>query len=313
LLVLVALALVPATFACDSTTCLMLTRGAAGLMGRKAFQVDVSFRYTDMSARRQGTSSTSAVIRPKVYIEGQTIFPGYHEDLRGSESFLQVDLAWGLAARTTVFASMPVFGQKYYDVGHQGSLNNYNIRGIGDLVLGARQALLQTPQRALVASVGFKVPTGDNGIIDDYDDTVLDPTMQPGTGSGDFITALQWSTVAAAKMEVALSGSYQMNRTNDYNYRFGNEAIAAVTASRAFGRFTPSLQVKLNGRGRSEFVEDDVPSTGGTVVYLNTGVRMRSADGLGLYGFLLFPVYRDVNDAQLAPKLSVVVGLSKTF
>jgi hypothetical protein len=90
--------------------------------------------------------------------------------------------------------------------------------------------------------------------------------------------------MAAGGMEVTLSGSYQVNTTNDYRYRFGNEAIGAVTASRAFGRFTPSLQVKLYERGRSRFVEDDVPSTGGTFVYLNTGLRCRSAEGVGSNG-----------------------------
>jgi len=37
------------------------------------------------------------------------------------------------------------------------------------------------------------------------------------------------------------------------------------------------------------------------------------ADGVGFYGYLLAPAYRDVNDAQLAPRFSALVGLSKTF
>jgi hypothetical protein len=112
---------------------------------------------------------------------------------------------------------------------------------------------------------------------------------------------------------VSLAGSYQLNTTNDYNYRFGSEVILAATASRAFGRLSPSLQVKLNLRGRSSFVDEDVPSTGAAYLYLNTGLRGSTADNFGYYAFALFPVYRDVNDAQLAPRFSVLVGLSKTF
>jgi hypothetical protein len=299
--------------ACDSATCLMLTRGTAGLMGRGSFQVDVSFRYTDLSARRQGSSSTDTVVRPKVFIERGVLVPGYHQDLTGSESALQMDLAFGLASRTTLYASMPVFGQKYYEVGHQGFETVYNVRGIGDLVLGARQALYRSPQRTLVAGLGFKVPTGKNGIIDDYDATILEPTMQPGTGSGDLILALQWSSVAAGKTQLTLSGSYQAYSENDYRYDFGNETIGAATLSRAMGRLTPSLQVKLYNRAPSRFVEDDVPSTGSTMVYVNAGLRFQSPEGLGLYGFLLLPAYRDVNDAQLAPRFSVLLGLTKAF
>ena len=88
----------------------------------------------------------------------------------------------------------------------------------------------------------------------------IDPTMQPGTGAGDFISSLQWS-MTAGKAQVSLSGSYQVNTTNDFNYRFGNEALGAVTVSRAYGRFSPSFQVKLWNRPRSVFVDDSRRST----------------------------------------------------
>lgn len=301
------------TEGCDSTSCLMLTRGTAGLLAGGAFQVDLSFRHTDLSQRRLGTEPTESVVRPKVFIERQVLVPGYHEDLTGTENYLQLDVAWGAGAKTTVFASLPVFGQKDYEIGHGGAGTPYNIRGLGDLVVGARRALWSGAQRSLVASLGLKVPTGKNGIIDGFDETILDPTLQPGTGSGDVMPALQWSMVGPAQTQVSLAASYQVNTTNDYGYRFGNEMITALTASRAFGRVSPSLQVKLNVRGRSTFVDEGVPSTGATILYLNAGLRASTADAFGFYGFVLFPVYKDVNEAQLAARYSVLLGFSKTF
>lgn len=303
----------PSVFPCNSTSCLILTRGTAGLVGRGSFQVDLSFRHTDVSARRSGREPVDSVIRPKVFIERGLIVPAYHQDLRGSENALQLDVEWGASAQTTVFAAMPVFGQKSYDVGHGGLESSYSPRGIGDLVVGARHALYRAPQRSFVMGVGAKLPTGRNGLIDDFDETVLDPTLQPGTGSGDLIASLQWSNAAARGTQLAVSTSYQVNSTNDYRCCFGNDAIGAITASRSFGRFTPSLQIKLNVRASSRFVDEEVPSTGGTVVYLNAGLRLRSSDGLGFYAFFLVPAYRDVNDAQLAPRFSTVVGLSKSY
>jgi hypothetical protein len=291
----------------------MLTRGTAGLTARGSFQVDLSFLYTSYSARREGTSSTDTVVRPKVFIEQGILVPGYHQDQTGHEGALQLDLSYGLATRTTVYASLPLLEQKYYEIGHQGFSSVYNIRGLGDLVLGARQALYRSPQRTLVASLGFKVPTGRNGIIDDFDSTILEPTMQPGTGSGDVIGALQWSNVAPGKTQVSLSASYQAYTENGYRYAFGDEAIGALTLGRAFHRLTPSLQVKLYHRNPSHFVGDEVPSTGSTVLYLNAGLRYQAPEGLGFYGFLLLPAYRDVNDAQLAPSFSALLGLSKMF
>jgi hypothetical protein len=301
------------SFPCDSTCCLMLTRGTSGVMGRGAFQIDLSYRYTDMSSRLEGSSSTDLVVRPKVLLETGQIIPGYHEDREGTESFLQLDAAWGVASATTVFASLPVLTHKYYVIGHGGTQTTYDVRGVGDLVVGARQVLARSPGRMLVASLGVQLPLGNSGVIDEYDSTILDPTLQPGTGSGDVITALQWSTVGPRRTEIALSGTYQINTTNGHDYRFANQAIAALTVGRPLGQFTPSLQVKLFNQGRSHLGSTEVPSTGGTIVYLNAGLRYRSAEGVGLYGNVLVPAYRQVNDAQLAPRFSILFGLSKAF
>ena len=79
------------------------------------------------------------------------------------------------------------------------------------------------------------------------------------------------------------------------------------------GTITPSLQVKLFNQGRSELGNTPVPSTGATVVYLNAGLRYRSAEGVGLYGFVLAPLYQQVNDAQLGARFSLLFGISKAF
>jgi hypothetical protein len=306
--------LVPASsFPCDSTCCLLLTRGTSGLVGRRGFQIDASFRYTDMSTRLEGTQEADSVIRPKVLLETGDVIPGYHDDREGTESYLQLDAAWGIASSTTVFASWPVLTHKYYVVGHGGVQTTYNVRGMGDPVVGARHALFRSPGRVLVASVGVQLPLGDDDRIDEFDQTVLDPTMQPGTGSGDLITALQWTSVGPGRTEISLSGTYQVNTTNSYDYQFANQAIAAVTVSRPVGTITPSLQVKLFNQGRSELGSDPVPSTGATVVYLNAGLRYRSTEGVGLYGFVLAPVYQRVNDAQLGARFSMLFGISKAF
>jgi hypothetical protein len=303
----------PQATACDSTCCLLLTRGTSGLMGRGGLQIDVSYRYTDMSRRLEGRSRTGTVIRPKVLIEKGEVIPGYHEDLTGSEAFLHLDVAYGLRPATTAFVSAPLLGQRSYQIGHGGVQTRYNVRGIGDPVVGVRQALARSPGRILVASLGVELPLGRTDTIDQYDATILDPTLQPGTGSGDLIAALQWSTTAPGRTEFALSGTYQANTTNEHGYRFGNQVIAAATLSRPMGAVVPSLQVKLFDQGRSRFAGSELSSTGSTLVYLNAGLRYRSSEGVSLYGHVLVPAYRRVNDAQLAARFSVLFGLAKAF
>lgn len=291
----------------------MLTRGQSGLLRRGGFQIEFSYRTTDMSARRAGGDPTASVIRPKVLVEEGRLIPGYHEDLEGTDRFLQIDAAWGVAASTTVFGSLPVISQRFYQIGHGGGQTSYNPRGIGDLVVGVRQAIVRNPQHSLVASLGVKLPTGKDDVIDVYDSTILDPTLQPGTGSGDVIATVGWSTVGPGRTEIGLTGSYQANTTNEYDYRFGNLVIGAATVSRPARGFIPSLQVKLVQQGQSTFVGEPVPSTGATTVYLNGGLRYRTPQGLGMYVHLLAPVYRHVTDAQLAPRYSVLLGFAKAF
>ena len=40
---------------------------------------------------------------------------------------------------------------------------------------------------------------------------------------------------------------------------------------------------------------------------------MKGPRQAAVYGYLVVPVYRYVNEAQLAPRTGIVVGLSRTF
>jgi hypothetical protein len=61
--------------ACDSTGCLMVTRSAGGLLARKAFRVDLSYRSTDDGSLMSGSDSTDLVLRPKVDFEHGLVKP----------------------------------------------------------------------------------------------------------------------------------------------------------------------------------------------------------------------------------------------
>ena len=54
-------------------------------------------------------------------------------------------------------------------------------------------------------------------------------------------------------------------------------------------------------------------STGTNYVDLTPGLRFTPSGGASLYAFIQLPIYERVNEAQLAPRSSFVVGVSKTF
>jgi hypothetical protein len=102
---------VPSARACDSASCVLVTRGQDGV-AKGSFSVDLSFRYSDESRRLLGSSYTESVVIPRIDFDGQRILPGFHRELEGDANSLQADLAYGITSRLTAQASLPLFTRK---------------------------------------------------------------------------------------------------------------------------------------------------------------------------------------------------------
>jgi hypothetical protein len=313
LAVLAAVAATRPAAACDSTACLLATRGGNGVLAKGSWSLDLSLRVTDQTDERSGSHPTDEVLRPKVYFEQQRVVPLFHEDRDGRERFFQVDLAYGLFSRTTVFASLPAATQKRQDILHGAVMTGYDVWGVGDGLLGVRQALAL--RGALVGGLALKAPLGRTGLLDSYDGTILDPTLQPGSGAWDLVTSLQYATRPGwLDLSWAAGASHEFTTTNSREYRFGAETIGTIGASRPLGHaVTASLQGKVFHKGRSTYLGAGVASTGGTIAYLTPGLRVRGPAALGLYSYVQVPVYRYVNETQLAPRWGWLAGVNRTF
>ncbi len=308
-----------AGLACDSTGCLLVTRSASGLLPRTTWRVDLSFRSSDDSVLMSGSNTVARVNRPKVDFENGLVRPGFHQDLGGNSRFLQVDLGYGLTGRTTLLASAPIVTHRSYDIGHPPVLSeNYETWGFGDTLVGARHSFVASPGFSLVGGVGLELPTGSYQLVSPtalFDVGVLDPMLQPGSGSFDLVLNTQGShRLTRGGLDLTGALSYQANTTNDLDYRYGNDAIASLSLAGPVGtRVRASMQLKWVHRGRSEYRGEAILSTGGTVVYAIPGLVTTLPGRLSLYVFLPVPVYRYVNDAQVAPRLSLVVGMARSF
>jgi hypothetical protein len=297
--------------ACDSSSCALLTRGQSGTLARGAFRVDLSFRYTDEDAKRQGSQAVGDVYVPKVAFTYGSIWPAFHRETEASESFVQMDLGYGLTSRLSLEASLPLYARREHTIAHFGLTQRYLTQGIGDTLLGARFAL----RPRLVAGFAMQVPTGRHRLDGDFDGSILDPSLQPGSGAVGFVGTLQQTgRIASLGLGWSVAASYQANMRSDLDYRFGNAAILTLNLSRPVaGRLSASLQGKLFHQTRSVYLTQDVPSTGMTFFYLTPALHVEVPGGVSLYGYLQLPAYRYVNDMQLAPRAAVLTGVSKTF
>lgn len=323
--------------ACDSSSCALMTRGQAGLIPKGGWTLDFYLRYTDQGQPLLGTADVPQAIRPKVDFTAQRLLPYYHVELDGSDTLVQADAAYGITNRLAATLSVPILGVRSYnhihypapaapaDPGapvdgehaHAGAVPSGPVilhlrtEGNGDALLGLRYALLGSPVHRLNVGLGLQLPIGRSRIVDTHDGSLFDPMMQPGTGSWDVVGGVMYATRAAG-MGWSASASYEVTTANGLDYRFGNEAIGAVGASRDFGRVSGSLQFKAHHLDRSVYRGVSVPSTGGTMLILTPGLRVRTGPS-SVYAFYQHPVYRNVNEYQLASRGGLMLGISRSF
>ena len=189
----------------------------------------------------------------------------------------------------------------------------YTSDGFGDTQIGARYALWGGASQRLSAGFALKLPTGESELPNTLDGGLHDPTLQPGTGSLDYILSALYAR-GGAPVQWAASASHQLATANDLGYAFGDETILGVSVTRTlravYSRASvgASVQVKAHFRGRSTYLDAPVPSTGSRMVILSPGLRVTTPGGLGFYAYLQVPVYRHVNDAQLAMRSSRAGG-----
>jgi hypothetical protein len=294
---------------CDSSSCSLLTRNQGGVMLRPGgIRVDLSYRQTDQRVKLEGTERVDEVFRPKLYLETGGVLPALHEEEEGREGYLQLDVGYGLDAKTSLQASIPLSARRSYEVSHLGFTARYRTTGVGDVLVGVKRTL-----GPVVAGLSLKLPTGDHDRGPDFDGSVLDPMLQPGSGSVDVVGTVQHA-FQGGPLQWTLAASYQRNGESGFSYRYGDEAIATVAAGRKLaGGLSGTLQVKLFDKGRSRFRGEDVASTGATFVYLTPGLRYGFPGGASVYAFYQALPYRRVNDTQLAPRQGFLVGMSKEF
>jgi hypothetical protein len=332
--------------ACDSASCVLVTRGQDGV-AKGAFSVDLSFRYSDESRRLAGSSTSDDIVLPRIDFDGQRILPGFHRELSGDANSLQADLAYGITSRWTVQAALPLFARKAYahshlpvaapadpappseplpdeGHGHGGAAapvavdREYRTDGFGDTLVGVSYAVWGAGPRRLTAAAALKLPTGEWKVPNRYDGGLHDPMLQPGTGSLDFLLSALY-VHGGGPVSWAASASQQFATENDVHYSFGNETIVAVGLTRTLravysrSMVSASVQVKAHVRGQSSYLGAPVPSTGGRMVVLSPGLRLTTPGGTGFYAYLQLPVYRYVNDAQLTTRSAILTGITRAF
>jgi hypothetical protein len=310
----------PARAACGATSCFLVTETTETPVPEGSVRIDLSLHFIPQDRRLEGSDEVREVLVPKIDFESGDIEPDHHREIRTQNTMAQLDLAYGVSPRWTLFANLPLLVDRdhehYDEVGEPTEFftGEDGASGFGDVRVGARTSFLARQKDTLSGTLALEAPTGAYRLRDTEGD-VNEPSLQPGSGSWDWIASAHYvHDWVPRRSGYFASLSHRRNGENDLGYRLGEETLAAFGVhARAGQRALWMLQLNARWAGRDRFEEEDVPSTGATFVNLTPGLRLESARGTSLYLHVPIPVYQDVNEAQLAPGIGLVIGVSHAF
>lgn len=109
--------------------------------------------------------------------------------------------------------------------------------GIGDVSFLLNRVLLNSAHvswsHALTAGAGLKTPTGKYANITVADNHIL-PNIQPGTGSWDVITNVNY-TIKHGRTGLNADAAYNFTTTNKYSYKYGNRLNCGIAGFYSLG------------------------------------------------------------------------------
>jgi hypothetical protein len=286
------------------------------------WSVGVSYDFIDQNQMRVGKTNidlagAEAILNPPGHAGNEVELQTLSRTTTFGVDYNTAD--WGISVQVP-------FVDRYHTTLQDGTPAGYNFNQFN--ALGDAKLIVKVGLSAIGLSddsssgviAGVKVPTGStdepfNGAAGG----IVDPSLQPGTGSTDLLLGGFYSG-GLEKLGWFAQGLWQHAVASQAGYRPG-DAITVNGGLRYADmgqRIVPLFQVNYVhrniDRGNLVNVEfDGSPLTGGDLLYLAPGVSATLGAGFSAYGYVQFPVYQDVNGVQLTAKQIYSVGIRKTF
>ena len=295
---------------CGSAFCVIntdwTTQGMLDEAG--AIRLDLRYEFIDQNSLRHGSHSISRAQDNEEEIELRTL----NRNLLATLDYI-VDKNW------SVTAFMPVVDKSH---SHISDPEDTAVRESWDFTRMGDMRLLTTyrfdngdnPSRNIGIRAGIKLPTGDYKIRND-EGVLAERSLQPGTGSTDFILGAFYSAVGFSHNSSWFAeGTVQTPLETQDHFRPGNQYQLNIGYRQPV---TESLQALLQinsivkERDTGSNSESDV--SGLKTIYLSPGLSYGVSKNIQTYGFVQLPVYRYVNGTQLSADWSAVVGMTMRF
>jgi hypothetical protein len=221
-------------------------------------------------------------------------------------------------------------------LGKNDSMTN-SISGPGDLLFLAKYQVYNSKLcndtsdwiKRFTVGAGIKLPTGTynksytdyaytsstKGIVYGEPETLLDPHMQAGTGSVDFILMME-GILMIHNVGINTNVSYKINTTNKNNFRFANRfnlnpSLFYIQEFKDM-RLMPTIGVAYERSKRDTDNGQEYLASGGETLFGNLGLTLFYKK-VSIGATYFSPMYETLYDNQLNNKMRLITELNYYF
>ena len=295
-----------AAFACSACGCNLDTdEQTAGNSNASGWSVDERVDYVNQNHQMQGGKDASPQDPSQNEVQNNTSTIFYTTTLD-----YQSQDAWG------VNLAVP-FEYRTHSTSNDGqdwAFSKSSWNALSDIKLLGRYDV--SGERRFNILGGLKLPTGytSEHFRTGTTDQVVDPGLQPGTGTYDLLLGLNQNGQFTDKLGWFAQEMWQRPLTEHNNFAEGQKLNASVGVRYAINEtFTPQFQFNAQNRWRDHGENSDRANSGGQVIYASPGLFINVTDSTALYGFVQVPVYQRVGGLELVPDYSASVGVKFHF
>jgi hypothetical protein len=224
----------------------------------------------------------------------------------------QAELSWDPSDRLSLLARLP-WNEKHNAAAGGADENEASIsNGLGDLVLGARWALLadRSPELRsaswLALSAGSSINTGPNEVK--ADGVRIDEHAQPGTGAASPFAGIQ-AGLERGDWSASVHADAQLRETNFSGYKYGDAARAGLGLRHQASTFHTvgfAVEARYADYDRDMAAGELIANSGGTVVAFVPSLGLSLGSNTGLSFRAQLPLFTSLfGDQTLGPDFSI--------
>jgi len=245
-------------------------------------------------------------------------------DLHGTDWTAEVfvGLSYGVTNRFTLSLSVPFEFVHGFKAGEFDGVNPPevveadNISGLGDPTLMGKYLLLNEPVELAVLA-GIQIPLGNTRQRTD-DGELLEPDHQPGSGSWNPLLG-----VAVARQfesfTIGASVLYRITSRGRHDFTPGQQVVFAMKGEvqllglGTFPRLYGSLELSETFTAKDKELSVPNQDTGGSIIGLGFGLRLRATDHLTVGSTFTIPLYQGLNGEQHKERYEILFGSAYDF